>query len=137
MEKLMYLVWLEPDTTRARWPRLMLGHGARRAAGVRSARSEHRRLGPRTATFRRPMPTPEGETPLHGLVSLWVDAVDYRQPYEDVLGRVATRVAGYQVVESLYRDYGDSQWAGAADLARRRALAGRTHRGPASSSIRT
>ena len=53
-----------------------------------------------------PVPTPEGETPLHGLVSVWLDAVDHRGPYEEVLGRVATQLAGYSVVESLYSDYG-------------------------------
>ena len=58
-----------------------------------------------------PVPTPVGETPLHALVSVWIDAVDYRQPYEDVLRAAAQRVVGYSVVESLYRYYGDNQWA--------------------------
>lgn len=111
MEKLIYLVWLDPDTDRQRTEEVMLGTVA----------PELLALGPHRLTIDvrdshsdipAPMPTPEGETPLHGLVSLWVDAVDYRQPYQDVLDQVAKRVAGYQVVESLYRDYGDSQWAG-------------------------
>ena len=72
-------------------------------------------LGPRSLTIDvwdpesdipAPMPTPEGETPLHALVSVWIDAVDYRAPYEEVLGSEASRLAGYEVVESLYRDYG-------------------------------
>ena len=42
-----------------------------------------------------PVPTPDGETPLHGLVSLWLDAVDHRAPYEEVLGRGGDAVAGY------------------------------------------
>ena len=53
-----------------------------------------------------PVPTPEGETPLHALVSIWIDSVDHRGPYEEVLGSVAPRLAGYSVVESLYSDYG-------------------------------
>jgi hypothetical protein len=58
-----------------------------------------------------PVPTPEGETPLHALVSVWLDTVDHRTPYEEVLSSVASRVAGYSVVESLYRDYGGNRWS--------------------------
>ena len=57
-----------------------------------------------------PVPTPEGETPLHGVVSLWVDSIEQRAPFERCSRRAAVRLAGYSVVESLYRDYGDSQW---------------------------
>ena len=59
-----------------------------------------------------PVPTPEGETPLHALVSLWLDAVDYRKPFEEVLVAATERLDGYSVVESLYRDYGGNQWSG-------------------------
>lgn len=58
-----------------------------------------------------PVPTPEGEAPLHALVSLWLDAVDARSPYEKVLAEAACRLAGYSVVESLYRDYGGNRWS--------------------------
>jgi hypothetical protein len=62
-----------------------------------------------------PVPTPEGETPLHGVVSLWVNSVEQRQPFEEVLRAATDRLAGYSVVESLYRDYGDSRWSGPRD----------------------
>ncbi len=62
-----------------------------------------------------PVPTPEGETPLHALVSLWLDAVDYRKPFEEVLVAATERLDGYSVVESLYRDYGGNQWSGPRD----------------------
>ncbi len=57
------------------------------------------------------MPTPEGETPLHGLVSLWVDTIEQREAFEVVLAAAVHRLAGYSVVESLYRDYGGNQWS--------------------------
>ncbi len=106
----MYLVWLEPDRTRDEVADLLLG----------SVRSELLALEPRALSMDvwdqasdipAPVPTPEGETPLHGLVSVWLDAVDHRHSFEEVLGRVATRLAGYSVVESLYRDYGGNQWS--------------------------
>ncbi len=107
----MYLVWLEPDRTRREVADLLLG----------SVRSELLALEPRALSMDvwdqasdipAPVPTPEGETPLHGLVSIWLDAVDHRRPFEEVLSGAATRLAGYSVVESLYRDYGGNQWSG-------------------------
>ena len=62
-----------------------------------------------------PVPTPKGETPLHAVVSVWLDAVDHRLPFEEVLASAATRLAGYSVVESLYREYGDNRWSGPRD----------------------
>src|ERR1700678_1679717 len=99
MEKLIYLVWLEPDATRRSVAEVMLDS----VAPALLALDPHR-LGldvwDTHSDIPAPAPTPAGETPLHALVSIWLDAVDYRRPYEDVLASVATRLAGYQVVES-------------------------------------
>jgi hypothetical protein len=111
MEKLIYLVWLDPGATRSEVEELMVG----------AVSEELLALGPHRLSLDvwdthsdipAPVPTPEGETPLHALVSVWLDAVDHRGPYERVLGRVSSRLAGYEVVESLYRDYGGNQWSG-------------------------
>ncbi len=110
MEKLMYLVWLEADNTRRDVADHLLGP-------VRDALLE---AGPRAMTLDvwdtesdipPPVPTPEGETPLHGLVSLWVDTVEDRAPFEEILASSVVRLAGYSVVESLYRDYGGNRWS--------------------------
>ena len=50
-----------------------------------------------------PVPLPEGAEPVQAIVSMWVDAYDFRAPLEAVLRSVADRIAGYQVVESLVR----------------------------------
>jgi hypothetical protein len=49
------------------------------------------------------------------LVSVWLDTVEDRTPYEELLSGVASRVAGYSVVESLYRDYGGNRWSAPRD----------------------
>ena len=116
MEKLIYLVWLEPDTTREAVADLMLGSVAPDLLGLEPHRLSMD-LRDNYSDIPAPVPTPEGETPLHALVSVWLDAVDHRGPYHDVLEKSATRLAGYQVVESLYRDYGGNQWAGPRDWA--------------------
>ncbi len=118
MEKLMYLVWLEADSTRRDVADHLLGP-------VRDALLE---AGPRAMTLDvwdtesdipPPVPTPEGETPLHGLVSLWVDTVEDRAPFEEILASSVVRLAGYSVVESLYRDYGGNRWSAPRDVAGR------------------
>jgi hypothetical protein len=110
MEKLMYLVWLDGGTTRAEAADVLLGRVAGELLALGPIRLSLDVWDP-ASDIPAPVPTPEGETPLHGLVSLWLDAVDHRGPYEEVLRAVATRLAGYSVLESLYRDYGGNRWS--------------------------
>ena len=115
MEKVMYLVWLDREATRAEVADALASTGndlldlnpVRLSLDLWDTHSD----------IPAPVPTPEGETPLHALVSVWVDSIEQRQPFEEALGRVATNLAGYSVVESLYRDYGDSPWAARRDWA--------------------
>ena len=64
-----------------------------------------------------PVPPPAGETPVHAVVSLWIDAVDYKEPFEAVLRNATDRLDGYAVLESLYKDYGANQWSSPRDWA--------------------
>lgn len=109
----MYLVWLDPSSTRAEVAATL------RETGDRLLERDPRRLTldiwDPESDIPSPVPTPEGETPLHGLVSLWVDSIEQRVPFEDALAAAATRLAGYSVVESLYRDYGGNEWSSPRD----------------------
>jgi hypothetical protein len=110
MEKLMYLVWLPGDSSRSDVADVVLGPVASALLALDPLRLTIDVRDPQS-DIPAPVPTPEGETPLHALVSLWVDAVDYRGPFESVLGDASTRLAGYEVVESLYREYGGNSWS--------------------------
>jgi len=110
VEKLMYLVWLDPASTRAEVADTILGPVARELLSLDPLRLSIDVWDPES-DIPAPVPTPEGETPLHALVSVWIDAVDRRDPFENVLAASAERLAGYEVVESLYRDYGGNQWS--------------------------
>jgi hypothetical protein len=110
VEKLMYLVWLDPQSTRGEVAEIVRGTLADELLSLDPLRLTIDVWDPES-DIPPPVPTPEGETPLHALVSLWIDAVDYRAPFEKVLGASAARLAGYEVVESLYRDYGGNQWS--------------------------
>jgi hypothetical protein len=110
VEKLMYLAWLDQDATREDVAGTVLGEVAPRLLALEPHRLSLDVWDP-DSDIPAPVPTPEGETPLQLLVSIWLDAVEHRGPYEEVLAKTASRVAGYSVVESLYRDYGGNQWS--------------------------
>jgi hypothetical protein len=114
MEKLMYLAWLDPGATRADTERILLHEMAPQLLSLGPRRLSLDVRDPES-DIPAPVPTPEGETPLHAVVSIWLDAVDYRAPYEEVLSGATRRLAGYSVVESLYRDYGGNRWSGPRD----------------------
>jgi hypothetical protein len=114
VEKLIYLLWMDPDTTRESVGDVMLGSVAPALLALNPQRLSMD-LRDVHSDIPAPVPTPAGETPLHALVSVWLDAVDHRRPFEEVLRSAATRLAGYQVVESLYRDYGGNEWSDPRD----------------------
>jgi hypothetical protein len=114
VEKLMYLVWLDPETTRAEVADVMLGSAAPKLLDLGPLRLSMD-LWDTDSDIPAPVPTPAGETPLHAVVSLWLDTVERRGPFEEVLGGVAVRVCGYEVVESLYQDYGGNRWSARRD----------------------
>src|SRR5271163_2151847 len=109
MEKLMYLGWLGEKSTRSEVSEVMLGRVGEELLALHPVALTIDVWDPES-DIPAPVPTPDGETPLHGVVSLWVDSIEQRVPFEQVLDAAAVQVAGYSVVESLYRDYGDSQW---------------------------
>jgi hypothetical protein len=52
---------------------------------------------------------PDGEE-VGATVGLWLDSLDQRGPYEDVLGAAADRMAGYLVTESVPLAYEQRTW---------------------------
>ena len=114
MEKLQYLVWLPAGTSRSEVRPLMVDDVAPRllAARVRGLTLD---LDDADADVPPPVPVPEGEHTPQALVSVWVDCYDRRASVEKVLAEVAVRVHGYQVLESLYTDYGDNRWSAPRD----------------------
>ena len=95
----MYLVWFEPASSRAEIADVVLGRLAGPLLGLGPLRLSVDVWDP-ASDIPAPVPTPEGETPLHAVVSVWLDAVDHRAPYEELLWTAATRLAGYSVVDT-------------------------------------
>jgi len=110
MEKLQYLVWLPEGTPRRAVKPMMVDEVAPRllAEGLHGLTMD---LDDDDADVASPVPPPDGEHTPQALVSVWVDCYDRRSRIENVLGDVSVRLDGYQVLESLYTDYGASPWA--------------------------
>ena len=106
----MYLAWLDETSSRSEVAEVMLGQVGEELLALDPIGLTIDVWDPESE-IPAPVPTPEGETPLHGLVSVWVDTIEQREVFEDVLEAAAGSVAGYSVVESLYRDYGGNQWS--------------------------
>jgi hypothetical protein len=110
MEKLMYLVGLGPDTPRTAVRDIMLGQVAPALLEL-GPRALSMDLDDEDADVAPPLPPDPDEPTIHAVVSLWVDAYDFRAPLEAVLKDAGHTMAGYQVVESLYSEYGGTPWA--------------------------
>jgi hypothetical protein len=118
VEKLMYVLWDDAAADPADDLRERLLNEAAPAlfaAGARGLTVEVHDA--EAAKAPPPMPMPEDEDPIAAIVSVWTDAYDRRAPYETALGTLGHRFAGYLVVESVYDDYGTTQWAGPRDWA--------------------
>jgi len=114
MEKLIYLVWGD-DSGRERLRARLLDGVAPEilATGARAVTVNVH--DDRAAEAPAPVPTPDSEDPLLAEVSVWVDAYDRRGPNEEILAGSGSAVAGYLVVESVYDDYGTTEWASPRD----------------------
>src|SRR6516165_10130433 len=69
----MYLVWFEPASSRAEIADVVLGRLAGPLLGLGPLRLRVDVWDP-ASDIPAPVPTPEGETPLHAVVSVWPDA---------------------------------------------------------------
>jgi hypothetical protein len=113
VEKLMYLVTLPAAMARRDVRTLMLEDTAPQLLAL-DVRGLSMDLDDEEADVPPPVPPPDADEAVRAIVSVWVDAYDRRAPLEDVL-RTAGRIDGYQVVESMYTEYGESPWAGSRD----------------------
>ena len=114
MEKLIYLATLPIECGPVQVRETMLDVVAPKllALGVHGLTmdldDEHAQVAP-------PMPPPAHENSVRAIVSVWVDAYDYRADLEAVLRAHTEQIHGYQAVESMYRDYGGNQWSHTRD----------------------
>ena len=105
----MYLVTLPTSMPRPDVRTLLLSDVAPRLLAL-DPRGLSMDLDDEEADVPPPVPGADVDAAVRAVVSLWVDNYDHRAPYEEVL-RTAGPIDGYQVLESLVTEYGDTRWA--------------------------
>ena len=110
MEKLVYLVWDRPSRDGADIGRQYLDELVPKLLALEPFGLEVA-LDDADAQVQTMVKVPDDELPVRAVVSLWLAAHDFREPYEQVLRDAGVRFAGYLVTESMYRDYGDNEHA--------------------------
>jgi hypothetical protein len=106
MEKLMYLIWDAPTR-----PAISVNEVSRRLLAL-EPRGLQIDVDDADADVASMVPVPDDELPVRACVSIWLDALDRRRPYEDIVHDLGVRQAGYLVTESLYCDYGGNAHSG-------------------------
>ena len=110
----MYLLWTPEPSLPGDTERMLLQELAPQLLALRP-RALTIDADDSSAQVPSPLPLPEDEAPIRAVVSLWLDAYDRREPFEDALRAHSSRYAGYLVTESMYTDYGGNQWSGPRD----------------------
>lgn len=116
MEKVIILLWGDgsPDAGDALRDRL-LGETVPRllASGVRGLSVNVHDAD--AAPAPSPAPPPDGEQPHVAQISVWLDTYEDRVRVEEAVSDLGLRWAAYLVAESLYDDYGTTDYAGPRD----------------------
>ncbi len=107
MEKVTYLVWERPSRDPDDLQEQLLRDVAPRLLALEPLGLSIN-LDDQDAQVPSPVPLPDDELPIRAQVSLWLDAHDFRGPFEEIVGEVGVRRAGYLVSEAIYSDYGRS-----------------------------
>ncbi|HEX5615042.1 MAG TPA: hypothetical protein VFZ83_07775 [Acidimicrobiia bacterium] len=108
MEKLVYLVWDRPERDAAELGRTVLDEVAPALLAL-GPRGLQVNLDDADADVASMVPLPGDELPIRVQISVWLDAHDFRAPYEEIIRTLGIRRAGYLVTESLYSDYGRTE----------------------------
>lgn len=113
MSKLIYLLWPRQEMAPQRRRELLLQDCAPAMLGLDPAGLQIN-IADDLATVPSPAPKPPFSEPFIGMVNLWLDDAGQRHAHEDILRRAGFQLAGYQVDEWLYTEYGEHPVAGAA-----------------------
>jgi hypothetical protein len=116
VEKLVYLVWDRPSRAPEEVRSRFLDDIAPRLLDLGALRLQID-LDDDGAQVSSMVPIPDDELPVRACVSFWVEANDFRAPFETVLADAGVRRAGYLVTESLFCDYGGNAHSTARDWA--------------------
>jgi hypothetical protein len=108
MEKLVYLFWDRPSRAPESVRTQLVDDLAPQLLAL-GARGLEINVDDEHAQVETMVKVPPDELPVRAVVSLWVDAHDFRAPYEALFADIGIRRAGYLVTESIYHER-DRDW---------------------------
>ena len=108
MSKLIYLLWPREKTDPASLRKLLLDDCAPRLLAL-GPEGLQMNIADDLATT--PSPSPNPGTPFVAQVNAWLADAAHRQPYEELLRAAGFEIAGYQVDDWLYTEYGENDHA--------------------------
>ncbi len=100
MEKLVYVLWKRDHSDEEDFKAQMLGDVAKRVIELGVHALSMNLVDEHVASCAQARIT-KLDPPISGTISFWLDSADERGRYEELLGRVTSRSAGYLVVESV------------------------------------
>jgi hypothetical protein len=109
MGKLIYILWGPKDQSREERRETLLKRCAPKLLGAGAAKLTMYIVDP-DSKVRSSAPIYKGER-ICAEVSLWIDNVDKRGPFEEILRGAGFRIHGYLVEESIYTEYGGNRHA--------------------------
>ncbi len=113
MEKLIYLLWKPPGQSTTQTRDILLNDCSTEMikTGVLKLAMN---IDDPDSEVKSPAPFHPGER-ICAQVSIWLDTIDQRSPYEKILENAGFRLSGYLVDGFVYSDYGDNQYSGPRD----------------------
>ncbi len=113
LDKLIYILWGPRERGKPENQRVLLQEvapGLLRAG----ARKLTLYIADQDSDFKSAAPFHPGER-MCADVSLWLDSVDQRAPFEEIIRAAGFRLAGFLVEESVYTEYGGNRHSGPRD----------------------
>ena len=114
MTKTIYLLWSRHQLSPSELRELLLNRLSQQLVDT-GAEGVQINIADELATTPSPAPKPLFSDPFVAQVNIWTDDSDIRQACEDILEENGLELAGYEVDEWLYSDYGDNPHAAPRD----------------------
>ncbi len=108
--KIVYILYAPKGRDEEATREILLGEVARRFV-ERGARRLSMDIRDADSRVKSPAPRMLFEQPISALVNLWIEDVEGRAPFEQVLRSAGFTCHGFHVDESVYTDYGDNRHA--------------------------
>ena len=99
MEKLVYVIWKNPQDSVESFKENILGRTAAALMDL-GVRGLSVNLADELAAYAQGLGITRMQEPMAGTISIWLDTALNRQPIEEMIARAAARLAGYLVLES-------------------------------------